>query len=155
MRIRFHKVSDREHVLELVRDDGAAERLTCETRSLLVHDLLHYATESAAGYRRGFWGQLEGGRSLAQMNQRTGEAMPPEMQIIEQVVGVLHAAVKGRTAGEIVTGLVEYAAATGVAVPDWLTAELVAGVQESMRGLIGRWKATEFGGSLELDWPAQ
>lgn len=155
MRIRFHKISEQEHVLELVRDEGPGERITCETRSLLIHDLLHYAAESAADYRGGFWGQLAGGRSLAEMNHRTGEAMPPEMRMIEQVVGVLHGAVKGRAAGEIVSGLAEYAAATGVPVPSWLTVEFVAGVQESMRRLVGQWKATRFGGAMELDWPAQ
>jgi hypothetical protein len=89
------------------------------------------------------------------MNQRTGESMAPEMQIIEQVVGVLHGAVKGRAAAAIVAGLTDYAAATGVPVPGWLTIEFVATVQESMRRLIGEWKATEFGAAMELTWPAQ
>ena len=152
MKIRFHKLSDEEHVLELVRAGGDSERLTCETRSLLVHDLLHYAAESQAGYQDGFWGQLARGRTLAELDARTGEAMPPDMQMIEQAVGVLHGAVKGRPADEIAAGLADYAAATGVPAPSWLTADFVAAVQESIRRLLGRWRATPFGGTMELTW---
>ena len=66
---------------------------------------------------------------------------------------VLHGAIKGRSPGEIVSGLTAYAAATGVPVPTWLTADFVAAVQESMRRLVGRWRATTFGDVLELTWP--
>jgi hypothetical protein len=30
---------------------------------------------------------------------------------------------------------------------------MVVGVQEKMRQLFGRWKATAFGGLMELPWP--
>src|SRR3954454_19930968 len=48
MRIVFRKLSDERHTLEIVREDGRREEVDCETRSLLVHDLLHLAVESEA-----------------------------------------------------------------------------------------------------------
>ena len=49
MRILFHKLSDDRHRLAIERTPGAREEVECETRSYLVHDLLHYAVESEAG----------------------------------------------------------------------------------------------------------
>lgn len=45
-----------------------ARPVACETRSYLVHDLLHYAVESEAGLSGGFWGNLARGKTLADMN---------------------------------------------------------------------------------------
>jgi hypothetical protein len=36
--------------------------------------------------------------------------------------------------------------------PRWFTAELVAAVRLRLRELLGRWRATRYGASLELDW---
>jgi len=157
MQIVFRKISDERHTLEIVREDGRREEVDCETRSLLVHDLLHLAVESEAKVTVGFWGNLAKGRTLADMNDRTGKAMAaeaPEMAVIERLVGSLSGAVKGRTAAEMVAALHKHASALGSTNPDWLTEELVTLVQERMRKLLGHWKATPFGGSMELHWPA-
>src|SRR5436309_394854 len=116
MNIRLRKISDERHVLEIVRDDGRQEEVDCETRSYLVHDLLHYAVEGEARLEAGFWGNLQRGKTLADMNDRTGRAMEgsgPEMAVIERLVGSLSGAVKGRTAVEMVAALEKYAAALG------------------------------------------
>lgn len=155
IRILFHKVSDDRHVLEIVRDDGRLERVDCETRSYLEHDLLHFAVETEASLRGGFWGALASGRTLAQMNDRARPTPygTSEMMVIERVVGVLSGLTKGRTPEEMVSGLERYAASSSEPTPSWLTTSFVAGVQERLRRLIGRWKATPFGGTMELRWP--
>jgi len=156
MRIFFHKTSDERHVLEIVRPDGRREREDCETRSMFVHDLLHYAVESEAGLAGGFWGNLGKGKTLTDMNDRTGRAMAgasAEMAVIERLVGSLSGAVKGRTAKEMVAALAMYAEALGTSNPAWLTEPFVFAVQERMKGLLGHWKATPYGGAMELDWP--
>ena len=120
-----------------------------------MHDLLHLAVESEAKVTVGFWGNLAKGRTLADMNDRTGKAMAaeaPEMAVIERLVGSLSGAVKGRTAAEMVAALQQHATALGSANPDWLTEELVLAVQERMRKLMGHWKATPFGDSMEIEW---
>lgn len=155
MRIVLTKLTDERHTLAIVRPDGATERVECETRSMLLHDLLHHAVESEAGLQRGFWGCLARGKTLADMNDRTGAAMKdePEMADIEQVVGALHGSTKGWSAADLVAGIQRFAAGLGATMPPWLTEAFVEAVQERMRGLQGRWKATPFGGSMELDWP--
>jgi hypothetical protein len=156
MRILFHKTTDERHVLEIVRADGRREREDCETRSFLVHDLLHYAVESEARLTGGFWGNLGKGKTLADMNDRTGQAMAgasAEMALIERLVGALTGAVKGKSAKEMVAALGTYAAALGTTNPIWLTEPFVVAVQEHMRRLLGQWKATPYGAAMELDWP--
>jgi hypothetical protein len=161
MRIRFTKISDERHELAILDDDDGVVRdsVVCETRSYLTHDLLHYAVEAEAGLAGGFWGNLAGGRTLAQMNDRTGgmgagSADAEEMGTIEQVVGALTAAVKGRSAADMVSGMKRFAASLGNTMPDWLTETFVLAVQERMRRLLGHWRATPFGHAMELGWDA-
>ncbi|AUX41682.1 uncharacterized protein SOCE26_031040 [Sorangium cellulosum] len=157
MQIVLRKISDARHELDVVRKDGRRDRVECETRSFLVHDLLHFAVESEAGLSGGFWGNLAKGKTLAELNDRAGEAMmaaeSEEAALVERVVSVLTGAVKGRTAEELVTQLVSHAPATGWTPPGWLTAEFVERVQERMRRLLGHWKATPYRGEMRLEWP--
>jgi hypothetical protein len=153
MRIVFRKVSDERHSLDIVRDGGRSESVECETRSYLAHDLLHYAVEIEAGVGSGFWGRLAAGSTLAEMNDRT-KAMDSEMAGIEQVVGALSGTIKKRSPAETVAGMTGFAASLGATLPDWLTETFVVAVQERMRELLGRWKATPYGGTFELDWDA-
>jgi hypothetical protein len=158
MRILFRKHTDERHTLEIVQDGGRREGVECETRSYLLHDLLHYAVESEAGLGGGFWGNLERGKTLADMNDRTGQAMisaAPEMAVIERIVGALSAAAKGMPAARMVALMGEYAQSLDTTLPAWLTERLVVAVQERIRRLIGEWKATPYGGTMELAWPAR
>jgi hypothetical protein len=157
VRILFEKISAERHRLVIERAPGTREAVECETRSYLVHDLLHYAVESEAKLRTGFWGNLAAGKTLANMNDRTGAAMKdaaPDMGAIEQIVGALHGSTKEIPAGELVAGLRRFAASVGATMPDWLTEPFVVAVQERMRRLQGHWRATPFGGVMELPWPA-
>ncbi len=156
VRIRFCKLSDERHVLEIERGNGARERVTCETRSYLVHDLLHFAVESEAQLSNGFWGLLARGKTLADMNDRSGTAMgveSSELPLIEQIVGALSDVVKGRGTSEIVEALRSYARLCETVAPTWITEAFIDGVRERMRQLVGRWKATPVGSALELEWP--
>jgi hypothetical protein len=150
MRITFHKISDERHRLEVSADDGLKrESVECETRSYLTHDLLHYAVEAEAGLQSGFWGRLHRGSSLAELNDWS-RPMDPEIAAIEQIVGALSPAVKGKSAA----GMRRFAAALGTTMPDWLTEAFVLAVQDRMRGLLGHWTGTRCGTSMELAWPA-
>jgi hypothetical protein len=156
LRIAFRKATDERHVLEVTPAGGCTESLECETRSTLVHDLLHYAVESEARLDGGFWGCLAAGKTLADMNDRTGAAMADratEIGAIEQLVGALHGSTKGASAAHMVSGIRRYDASIGVTPPAWLTEPFVEAVQERMRRLLGQWRATARGASLELSWP--
>jgi hypothetical protein len=159
VQIQLRKISDERHALRIVRADdgggGALDEVECETRSTLVHDLLHYAVESEAGLAGGFWGNLAAGLTLADMNDRTGAPLgggASEMAAIEQIVGALSGAVKGRSAAEMVAGMRRFAAALGATMPDWLTEPFVEAVQERMRRLLGHWRATPHGATMNLEW---
>src|ERR1041384_6581695 len=139
-KIRFRKVTNERHVLEIERSDGRREEVECETRSYLVHDLLHYAVEGEARLDVGFWGNLHRGKTLADMSDRTGRSMKdaaPEMAVVERLVGALCGAVKGRNAAEMVAALETYASALATVNPPWLTEPFVICVQERMRKLMG------------------
>ncbi|HUQ01746.1 MAG TPA: hypothetical protein VM261_04585 [Kofleriaceae bacterium] len=157
MQIELHKISEQRHALTIVRADGTRERVECETRSFLQHDLLHYATEAEAGVDVGFWGRLAAGATLAELNDKALQGSlydQPAMLVVEQIVGALTGAIKGRSPDDVVNGLQQLAEAQQIAMPAWLTAAFVERVQARMRGLVGRWNATPFGTSMTLPWPA-
>jgi hypothetical protein len=155
MRIRFVKITDEQHALELDRSDGHSERVLCETRSCLLHDFLHLAVESEAGVSGGFWGKLAAGTTLAAMNDRMRPITPgdEELVAIERVVGALHGMTKGQTPSVLVAGLRRYAEAVDTRLPDWLDEELVSRAEERVRQFVGHWKATPYGATMEVEWP--
>jgi hypothetical protein len=156
MRAIFTKLSDDRHQLEIVHDSGQREQMSCDTRNYLVHDLLHHAVETEGRLQTGFWGRLAHGTTLAELNDRTGASVHPpsaELMAVEQIVGALTGAAKGRSAQAVMSGLTEYASGLGHSWPDWLTENFIRAVQERMRRLLGRWKATPHGQSMELPWP--
>ena len=156
MRILLRKISDQQHELAIVHESGARESVVCETRSYLKHDLLHYAVEAEAGIEGGFWGSLARGRTLAEMNDRTG-MMPGggdvgDIATVEKFVGVLSGAAKGLSTADVMSVIERSVAATNNARPVWLTEPFVAAMQERLRGLLGAWTATPYGGTMTLDW---
>jgi hypothetical protein len=156
LRVAFRKITDERHVLEVTRADGRTESVECETRSYFAHDLLHYAVESEARLNGGFWGNLAAGKTLAQMNDRTGAGMSDvagEMGAIERIVGAMHLTTKGRSSRDIVGGVRRFYESIGEEAPAWLTEALVDAVQARMRRLQGAWRATPRGGRLELSFP--
>jgi hypothetical protein len=153
MRVRFHKLSDERHVLEIERDDGTREGVECETRSYLSHDFLHLAVESQAALSEGFWGRLAAGTTLAAMNDRAMPSSTPAMARIEQVVGMLAGLAKGRSGAELHAALRDYERDQGDALPEWVTEPFVLGVEERLRRLIGHYRATPFGEAMEVVFP--
>ena len=158
MQIHLTKLTDDRHRLEIVRADGSRDGVTLETRSLLVHDLLHLAVEGEARLEAGFWGCLARGKTLAEMNDRTGGAMreyTAEMMVIEQIVGGLTGATKGGEPAAVLAGLASWAGATGRTLPAWLDEPFVTRVQQRMRALVGHWRATRHGQTMTVSWPVQ
>jgi hypothetical protein len=156
MRIELHKLSDERHALEIVREHGARERVECETRSYLLHDLLHYAVEAESGLDDGFWGLLARGKTLADMNDRSGAALAGEstqLMAIEQMVGTLTTAAKGTSAADVVEALTRYFTGLAAPVPAWVSVAYVDAIQARMRRLLGHWRAIAYGGTLTLEWP--
>jgi hypothetical protein len=156
MIVRFTRVSAQQHLFAYRRDDGGGEQRLLETRSLLYHDLLHYAVESEGALTHGFYGQLAGGRTLDALTIGGGVAADGlEAQAVELVVGALTGAFKtAQSDAEIAVGVRGYCTEIGHDAPEWVTPAFIAGVRARLRALEGRWRATPFGETMELGWPA-
>ena len=143
--VRFTRLSPTDHRFEAIRADGTREVREFETKSLLLHDLVHFAVESEAKLRRGFYGALTDGADY-DAPREDSEAMA-----IESVVGPLQGALKGEV--DPAAFVARHRAAQGSMgsqSPDWLTPELIARVLERLRQLQGQWRATPFGETMEL-----
>ncbi|MDX1561355.1 MAG: hypothetical protein R3305_00415 [Gammaproteobacteria bacterium] len=154
MRIRLTKLSDQRHALEIVRADGSGDKVELLTREALFHDFLHFAVESSLPTQCGFWGALASGKSMADMNDRSGESVADIADIlgpVEATVGMMTGVVKlpEDAAFAAIRG---YHESQGSELPNWCTERFVADVRECMRRLLGEWKATPYGQTMEVVW---
>lgn len=154
MRIVLTKLSDQQHGLELIRRDGSRESIELVTREALFHDFVHYAVESSMATQGGFWGALASGKTMADLNDRTGAAMQDfagTLYAVEAWVGMLSGVV-GLPEEEAWAKLRWYLEAQEREPPEWCTESFVTGVRECLRRLQGQWKATPYGESMEITW---
>jgi len=148
LRLRFTRISNDLHRFEAIRPDGGVEMRELETRSFLPHDLVHYALESEAGPKNSFYGQLARGAGYEDMAGQ-GEGVRTEM-----VVGALQGAIARQVDPDaFVAGLKDVWANIGRPPPEWLTPDVVTRTLERLRQIQGRWRATPFGQTMELEFP--
>lgn len=150
LKIAFTRLDPQRQRLAIVRADGSSESRDLETRSLLLHDLIHYAVESEAGVRTGFYGALAAGASLSDPGMLGGERL-----VVEQVVGAFTGAQKEAPPlppKAFVARLSAFIIATGGVPPAWLDANYVSAVRDRLRRLEGQWRATAFGESMCLEF---
>jgi hypothetical protein len=158
MLIRLTRLTNERHRLELVRDDGSREALDLETRSALVHDLVHYAVETEAGLRASFYGRLARGETYEQLTaEPSGDA---EAMQTEAVVAPIQGLAKddawlAADAEEIARTITGGFRLLQSEPPAWLTGDLIVRVRERLRRVQGRWRATGFHQTLELEFPAR
>ena len=153
--LRFTKLSDERHRFQYRRPDGTGEAIEMETRSLLRHDLLHYAVESEAGLRGSFYGILAKVGGYEELSVGGGAALGGEVAITERIVGALQGAMKADAfdAAAFAETMADYLDVYGERPPRWLTPIFLTRVQERMRQLMGRWRATPYGAAMELEFP--
>lgn len=147
MRIVLTKLSDRAHRFEVLRDDGSRERVELETRSLLLHDLVHYAVEAQAGIDAGFYGRLAGGTPLATLGDRDHPPTGAGLALAETLVGPMQSLYRGHVSRAL------YLEQGRARYPDVVDEAFVDAVLERLCHLVGRWRATPYGASMELTWP--
>lgn len=158
MLIRITRLTNERHRFEIVRDDGAPEAHEMETRSMLLHDLVHYAVETEAGLEASFYGRLAAGATYEALTIEP--AAGPEAMQTETVVGRIQGIAKnnawpGVDPQALAASIAASLRATGHAPPAWLTADLIVRVRERLRRLLGQWRATPFHQTLELEFPAR
>jgi hypothetical protein len=153
--LRFTRVSPTHHRFEYRRADGTGEAVEMETRGLLLHDLLHYAVESEAGLCGSFYGILGKIGGYEELSVAGGAALGGEVAITERLAGALTGALKREDLDDaaFVAQATEFLDIYDERAPRWFTPAFMAAVRERTRQLLGRWKATPFGETLELEFP--
>ncbi len=142
VRIAFTKISDERHAVAITRADGTSESVEVETRGFLRHDLAHFAIELELPIRKGYWGCVASGASLA------GEGVVgSDARLAESLAGPIQTLFRVDAGPDAYLELLkELSSATG-------SQDLALRVHERVRQLRGNWKSTPYGGQLELVWP--
>ena len=159
LKLHLTKLSGSHHRFAYVRRDGTGEAIDLETRNFLLHDLIHFAVESEAGLKNSFYGLLARGETYAALSTAdiTSGAHPGGVEILltERIVGAFTSLAKGgATAEQTIAGARNLLAANGEPLPQWLDVAFAERVAERFRRLQGQWKATIFGGAMELTFDA-
>ena len=142
MEIVFTKVSDRRHVVSIVRADATTESVELDSRSFLQHDLAHFAVERELGLAGGVWGSVARGGSLG------GDGLDGEdMELVESISGPMQTMLRIAASPEQIHEVVQRVA------PAYASLELAHRLHTRLRSLAGHWAATPYGGHLRLDWP--
>ena len=143
--VRFTRLNPTHHRFEAIRADGTRDQREFETRSLMLHDLVHFAVECEANLRSGSYGSLADGAKYDA--PRPGS----EAQLIENIVGPLQGALKSDIDADAFTIRLRAVLPTlGFDAPDWLNSDYMRRVAERLRQLQGQWRATPFGQTMEL-----
>ena len=152
MWVQITKKSDGSGVLRCVRADGSAawqKQTDRHAAFFALHDLTHFAVETALGYRRGFFGLIAMGWEIEDTTGKGSRGpLPPEAGEVEGIVGLFDAE---RASGVIwtVDEFNEFGAMSG-ARP--LTADEIARVKKKRSELFQQWSAVEPGATLELQF---
>lgn len=158
MLIRLTKLSDLQHRMTVIRDDGTSETVELVSRSFLLHDFIHFAVETTAGLTGGFWGLLASGRTMAELAlaMRPAEGigldlLGTEAATIEAVVGCFTGLAQERaTPAQSVDAVRRMMEPHGRPPPAWVTEDFARAAEEKLRRLKGEWKAVPYGGTMEL-----
>jgi len=152
--LRLTQISPTHHRFEYLRADATGESLELATREFLLHDLVHFAVETEAGLRGSFYGLLDKIGGYAELSL-DGAALGGEAQITEMIVGPLQNALGPEMAATDVAERVNsYFEDMGLRSPRWFNAGFVEAVRERVRRLLGEWKATPFGETMDLRFEA-
>lgn len=159
MKIYLKGLSNTHHQLRIVREDGSEEHAKLETKTFLFHDLLHLAAESVAGIEGGFWGLLASGSSFESLS---GEGMKmdqffvpkTELECMEVLTGGLTGIWKAHEQGGPTDfDLKIFFKNYGVEPPSYLTDTYADETIALLKRLLGQWRSTPFGETLQLTWP--
>jgi len=144
MKIVLTRLSNDRYRLSIERADGSRAERELETRSVLLHDLVHHAVEAEAGIEDGFWGLLAAGKGFDELL----DCEPPGagISLAESLVGPLQSVWNDRLDPD------RYVEVARQRAP-FVDRAFVDRVRERIRRLWGHWRGTPFHQSMELTWP--
>ena len=145
MHIEIAKRPDDIGVLRCTRPDGSVtwQKHVRNAAHFSLHDLTHYAVETALGYRRGFFGLIAEGWEIEDTTGKGARgSLPAEALEVERIVGLFDAE---RASGQLwsVHDFSQYA-------PRKLTESEIQAVRKLRAELFSRWSEVPAGEKLEL-----
>jgi hypothetical protein len=146
MKLVFTKGSGKYDLMEVVRIDGAVERIDCPKQRIIPHDMVHYAVETTLA-KRGFLTRVrEGARADFRM---TAEA---ESDGVERLVEVIQGdAWSGGNSNAAEMLELYRITCTERACPMLSVGEEdIDAIRACVSGLTSRWNALAVGQSLSL-----
>ena len=152
MRVQITKKADGSGVLRCVRDDGSVVWQKQNQRHaayFALHDLTHFAVETALGYRRGFFGLIAEGWDFEDTTGKGSRgSLPPEAGEVEMIVGLFSA----EAASGTIWTIEEFNEFGAMQKLRPLSADEIARVKKRRSELFQRWFAVAPGASFELDY---
>jgi hypothetical protein len=148
LRIEMAKQADGSGILRCTRDDGSVtwQKQAKHAAFFALHDLTHFAVETALGYRRGFFGLIDEGWEI---DETTGKgargALPAEAVEVERIVGLFDSE-RGSGTLWTVAEFSEFA-------PRPLTEAEIQKVRATRGALFREWFAVAPGQTLQLSFP--
>lgn len=148
MQIQISKQPDGAEVLRCTRDDGSVtwQKQTRHAAHFVLHDLTHFAVETALGYRHGFFGLIADGWDI---DDTTGKGargpLPPEATEVEQIVGLFDS----ERASGVLCAIEEFSQFA----PRAFSAAEIHTVHNLRAELFEKWSAIAPGQKLELWFP--
>jgi hypothetical protein len=145
LQIEISKRPDGAGVLRCTRQDGSVtwQKQMKHGAHFALHDLTHYAVETALGYRRGFFGLIADGWEVEDTTGKGARGpLPAEAVEVERIVGLFDSE---RGSGMLWT-LEEFNQFS----PRMLTEADVLGVRALRGALFQQWSAIAPGQKLEL-----
>lgn len=148
MRVQITKKADGSGVLRCVRADGSVtwqKQTDRHAAFFALHDLTHFAVETALGYRRGFFGLIAEGWEIEDTTGKGARGpLPPQAGEAECIVGLFDAE---RAGGQIwtVEEFNDFGAVQGLRA---LSVEEIVRVKKKRSELFQQWFAVEPGAAL-------
>lgn len=145
LRIEIVKRHDGSGVLRCTRADGSVtwQKQTKHGPFFALHDLTHFAVETALGYRLGFFGLIDQGWNLEDAGAEGGRGpIPNEASAVEKLVGLFDS--------ERASGILWSDEEFNSFAPRLLTAGEIGRVRAIRGELFGRWSQVPPGQALSL-----
>jgi hypothetical protein len=145
LQIKIVKRPDGVGLLRCTRKDGSItwQKQIRHAGHFALHDLTHYAVETALGYRRGFFGLIADGWEIEDTTGKGDRGdLPPEALEVERIVGLFDAE---RASGEL-WSIDDF----NRVAPRKLTESEIQSVRTLRAELFTRWSQVLPGGVLKL-----
>ena len=159
LRVQMTKRPDGSGVLRCTRADGSVTWQKQNARHapfFALHDLTHFAVESALELPRGFFGLIAEGWDMDDLTGKgTRGPLPAEAAEVEYIVGAFDTERAGATIltpKEFNEFAAIHAASSGREAPRRLTQEEMARVRARRGELFSRWNALPAGETIELQF---